>query len=287
MKMSHFIEAVLLANLLGLGTTQLMLGKTAIEIDGDSPITNEVISSGEIKVSVDYVPYDFKNPELSSNKNLSYQIFYNNRRKLEERQFTQYTGEIFLADLDNNGTDEVIVKVFSGGAHCCTNHLIYTWKNNQFTKTQTGELDGNGGYFKDIEQDKKYEFITYDNSFLYQFSSYAGSFAPSLIFKFEQGNFIEVTRNYPKILRTNLQKMYEALRQRQSENGEINGILAGYVAQKILLGESEEGWEFMLANYDQSSDWGLDIYDRQGNRIGKHPNFPAALKMFLRNLGYV
>nr|MDJ0508702.1 hypothetical protein [Crocosphaera sp.] len=150
-----------------------------------------------------------------------------------------------------------------------------------------GELDGNGGYFKDIEQDKKYEFITYDNSFLYQFSSYAGSFAPSLIFKFEQGNFIEVTRNYPKILRTNLQKMYEALRQRQSENGEINGILAGYVAQKILLGESEEGWEFMLANYDQSSDWGLDIYDRQGNRIGKHPNFPAALKMFLRNLGYV
>ncbi len=287
MKIRHFIGAILLTNFIGLGITQLVLSKTAIEIDGDSPISNEVISSGKIKVLVNYIPYDLNNPEISGYNNLSYHIFYNNKKELEEQQFTQYTGEVSLIDLDNNGTDEVIVQVFSGGAHCCTNHIIYTWKNNQFMKTETGELDGNGGYFEDIDQDKNYEFVTYDNSFLYQFSSYAGSFPPTLIFQFKQGNFIEVTRNYPTVLRRTLQKMSEAVRQSQAENGEINGILAGYVAQKILLGEYEEGWQFMLANYDKSSDWGLDIYDRQGNRIGKHPNFPAALKMFLRNLGYV
>jgi len=66
----------------------------------------------------------------------------------------------------------------------------------------------------------------------------------------------------------------------------VNGILAGYVAQKALLGEYEEGWKFMLANYDRTSEWGLAIY-QENREIGKYPNFPTALRAFLIQQGYL
>ena len=194
---------------------------------------------------------------------------------------------MFLQDLDKNGRDEVVIRTFSGGAHCCTNYVIYTWNSQQFIKTETGYLDGNGGGFEDIDGDGKLEFLTYDNSFLYKFSSYAGSFAPSLIYSFENGTLNDVTRNHPKILRETLQRMYESIKEKQKDDYEINGVLAGYVAQKILLGEYEEGWKLMLANYDKNSDWGLEIDNEQENVTNKYPDFPTALKAFLIQQNYL
>jgi hypothetical protein len=66
----------------------------------------------------------------------------------------------------------------------------------------------------------------------------------------------------------------------------VNGILAGYVAQKILLGEYEDGWKFMLANYDRSDDSGLDI-SRNNEVVGKYRDFPTALRAFLIEQGYL
>lgn len=80
--------------------------------------------------------------------------------------------------------------------------------------------------------------------------------------------------------------MYQPFLQNKKENFEVNGILAGYVAQKALLGEYQQGWEFMLANYDPTSDWGLTIY--QGDQeAGKYSNFPNALKSALIKQGYL
>jgi len=81
--------------------------------------------------------------------------------------------------------------------------------------------------------------------------------------------------------------MYQAIERSEAEDYEVNGILAGYVAQKILLGEDEEGWNFMLARYDRDYDWGLDIYDDQGEVVGRYPDFPSALRAFLIDTGYL
>ena len=60
--------------------------------------------------------------------------------------------------------------------------------------------------------------------------------------------------------------MYKAfLERKDSGYNDVNGLLASYATQKILLGESQEGWNFMLAHYDRNSDWGLDIH--QGDRF--------------------
>lgn len=217
---------------------------------------------------------------------MHYQILYNGVPQLTTSTLTQFTGGVFLKDLDGNGIAEVIVRIFSGGAHCCTNHTIYTRENNQFLKTETGFLDGIGGNFQDLNGDRKLEFITIDNSFFYAFSSYAGSFPPSRIYTFEDGKFENVTRRYTQHLKSRAWEMYQIFLQSKKEQYEVNGVLAGYVAQKALLGEYEQGWKFMLANYDRTSDLGLTIYQEE-REIARYPNFPTALKAFLIQQGYL
>jgi hypothetical protein len=260
------------------------LAETEIKLDYDtSSFKDKELTSGVVKVLVSYKKQeDFDN----DSNNLQYQVFYNEIPKIDSSSYTRFSGSVFLKDLDNNGSSEVIIKTFSSGAHCCTDITIYTWQNNQFIKTETGLLDGEGGVFEDLDGDRKLEFSTSDNSFLYAFSSYAGSFPPSLIYAFNNGKFENVTRRYVKQLKSRAWEMYQAFLENKQKNYEVNGILAGYVAQKALLGEYQQGWEFMLANYDPTSDWGLTIY--QGDQeAGKYSNFPNALKSALIKQGYL
>jgi hypothetical protein len=73
---------------------------------------------------------------------------------------------------------------------------------------------------------------------------------------------------------------------------EVNGFLAGYVGEKILLGEGKQAWALMLDYYDKASDWGLDVCDKpldtEGNCPGKTERlaFPAALERMLNENGY-
>lgn len=276
------ISSILLA--LNLVFLPAVNSQTSLDIDSEtSEVKNQELNSDKIKVIVNYKPYDYSTE--SEDSNLTYQIYYDNQLKTTDAQMTGNFANVSLQDLDADKIPEVIIKTYSGGAHCCTNHTVYLWQENkqEFKQIETGALDGEGGTFKDLDNDGKLEFMTYDNSFLYAFSSYAGSFPPSLILRIENGEFIDVTRNYPEYLRATAWEMYKVIK----ENDFENGVLAGYVAQKILLGEYEEGWKFMLAHYDKKLDWGLEIYDEKNNQIGTYPDFPTALKAFLIETGYL
>jgi hypothetical protein len=260
---------------------------TEIAIDSETnKFENREISSGSVRVLVDYREYDFDSSDESSSNNLSYKIFYEGKLQIEKKTSTVSMASVFLQDLDNNGVPEAIIRTFSGGAHCCTSHTIYTWQEKQFNKTEIEYLDGIGGSFQDLNNDKIFEFVTYDNSFLYTFSSYAGSFPPSRIYTFQNGKLENVTRQFPQKLQATLKDMQQAFNETKKQGYEVNGVLAGYVAQKILLGDYEGGWQFMLKNYDRTSEWGLEIYegDRQ---VGTYPDFPSALKAFLIRTKYL
>ncbi len=286
MNKQNALKTTVISILLLLFSASSVLAKKQIEIQGDTAFKNQEIISGAVKVVVSYKPFNPEASDSSEPDNLSYKIFYQGKAKVEDRQFTSMTGNISLEDLDANKIPEVIVTTYSGGAHCCTNFIIYTWQGNQFVKAETGFLNAGGGEFQDLNGDDRLEFITVDNSFFYTFSSYAGSFPPTLIYALKQGKLENVTRQYPQKLRKTLREMYQVFEQNKKEKYEINGILAGYVAQKILLGEYQQGWKLMLANYDRHSDWGLEIYQGD-NVIGKYPDFPTALKAFLIKTGYL
>ncbi len=261
-------------------------GISSIEL-GDSPV-QITLNSGTITVKIDYQPIRMDDPTQNLEApNLRYQIIENGQVQMQSRRNTIRFARVFLRDLDKSGTPEVIVKTFSGGAHCCTSTFIYTKYQGKFQRVETGSKDGSRVDFQDLDGDGTIELVSKDQSFYYAFSAYAFSFPPSQIFSLRGGKLIDTTRNYPRYLRAELQRMFAALESLTRENEQINGVLAGYVAQKALLGEFEQGWQLMLARYDRSSDWGLVTYDEQGRAVSRYTDFPTALRAHLQRYGYL
>ena len=257
-----------------------LVSKTLLEIDQSTTTQPQELLAGPVKVVINLK----KAKDSTIDYPFSYQLFYSGLSKSSFSDKTSITGSVQLKDLTNDQVPEVIVTTYSGGAHCCNEYTIHGWDQNRFTTVKTGPLDG-GGIFKDLDGDGRLEFLTVDNVFFYAFSSFAGSFPPSLIYEYRPGKLVKATRRYPKVLRAHAWRMYQAFQGERSQT-DSNGVLAGYVAQKILLGEFQDGWNIMLARYDRKSDWGLERY--QGTKVvGKYSSFPIALRAFLIKTGYL
>lgn len=246
-----------------------------IEIEPETSAFNHlVLSEGPIRVVADYDPDTLPNYDPSAppgiSDHLRYTLYYDYQQHLQGSAYgTRFSG-IALDDLDSDGTPEVIIRSYSNGAHCCTTITLYTWQGERFTTFETESMNSRGGYFSDLNNDGAVEFLAADDAFLYRFASYADSFAPPTIYTFRDGELVETTREHPDHIRDSITRMEASLEQEPGREGR-NGQLAGYVAAKALVGEYEEGWQYMLENYNAEA----------------QPNYPARLEAFLESAGYI
>ena len=197
-----------------------------------------------------------------------------------------------IAEIDPaNQTPEVVVSFYTGGAHCCSDTKVLTKaKDGSSWKTvDVGKFDGAPLLASDPIGDGRYVFQTRDNAFLYTFSCYACSRAPLRILTVEDAEVKDLSAD-PKFTpahERHLKAMIESV-----PNDDVNGFLAGYVGEKIRLGEGMQAWEIMLAHYDKASDWGLEICDRRLDEAGTCPgsvkrlSYPEALERMLNENGY-
>jgi hypothetical protein len=279
------IGAVLAAALIPKEQALTLAAETVLEINSDTPdLQNQALSMGPVTVQVNYQATE---RPFEQEDNLQLEISYNGTPFVTTAATAYYFGRIELLDLDSNGNPEVIVQTFTGGAHCCLAYTTYSWDGSGFEAIPFAPLDGGGGAFQDLNGDGQIEFVTFDNAFFYAFSSYAGSFPPNVILSFQDGQYVDTTAQFGDYLRSTARQMYTAHRERAGGSIDLNGLLAGYVAQKIRLGEYQEGWNYMLAHYDRDDDWGLTAYDQAGNVASEFKDFPAALRSFLTELGYL
>lgn len=197
-----------------------------------------------------------------------------------------------IAEIDpGNPHPEVVVSFYTGGAHCCSDTRVIT-SNADGSTWQTvdfGEFDGGPMLATDLNGDGRYEFRTRDNAFLYTFACYACSEAPLELLTVENGAVKTITTD------ASFRPAHAAYLKTMIENvpdEDVNGFLAGYVGEKILLGEGKPAWDLMLAYYDKASDWGLETCDQPLNDDGECPGqeikltFPDALQRMLKENGY-
>lgn len=199
---------------------------------------------------------------------------------------------------------QVVLSGYTGGAHCCTVTSVATQAvDGSWKVARLGQIDGDGGYaYLDIDHDGSTEFVDIGDGFLYQYASYAGSFAPTSIRVFRGDKLEDVTKDprYRDFLLHELRAMEAEGRQRAGQR-EINGYLAAWVAQKALIGQLKEAWAVMLKSYDHDSTEGRDLCAvdksawRKQNDIGpmcppgeqELVSFPEALALHLVELGYM
>ena len=197
-----------------------------------------------------------------------------------------------IAELDpSNPYPEVVVSFFTGGAHCCSVTSVITSNadGSEWKTVDVGEFDGGPMVAVDLVGDGHFEFETRDNAFLYAFACYACSEAPLQVLALEDGKMKDVSEDarfkgaHAAWLKTMIVGVPEK---------EVNGFLAGYVAQKIRLGEGKQAWDLMLKYYDRNTDWGLELCDQDLDDTGECPGettkvtFPEALERMLNENGY-
>lgn len=142
-----------------------------------------------------------------------------------------------LRDLDGDGEPEALVRLFSGGAHCCEVLSVASFDaaTAKYRLTALG-LDDASWVLRDLGGTTSPEFVSWDARWAYWGGVYAGSPQPLRVWSFSAGAFSDVTRSFPAALRRDqARQMGFVARARRA--GEIyKGGLAAYVADGYSLG---------------------------------------------------
>ena len=178
---------------------------------------------------------------------------------------------VHVRDLDGDREPEVVVDIFTGGAHCCDWAHVYAYVPAEARYVLTAHSFGSPHYrLADLQRDSSLEFVTRDKRFESAFSSYAASGFPIQVLRFDHGTFADVTRSFPALIRrdaTTWLRFYRRLRQRE----DVRGVLAAYAADQCLLGKERAA--FRLAR-------------RAAGRREVRRKYVRSLRRHLRRWGY-
>jgi hypothetical protein len=147
--------------------------------------------------------------------------------------------ELTIRDLDG-GEPEVLVDLYTGGAHCCSITLILRYDRGRYRAT-LGYWGNFGSELVDLDGDRRPEFAAYDERFVYTFAAYVFSAAPVQIWDYRQGKLVDVTRRFPKLVRADAASHWKRyLSERGEKETDVRSVVAAYVADQYLLGNPSE-----------------------------------------------
>jgi len=182
---------------------------------------------------------------------------------------------LVVRDLDADGEPEVVLGVYTGGAHCCTHSLTYRYEATRRRYALTVHDWGNVGYrIVDLDRNGRPELRSADDRFAYAFTSFAASVFPVQIWHFDQGRLVDVTRYFPAMVAADARAAWRIYRSAGRAHQEVRGALAAWLADEYRLGRAAEGWlrlEGLRREHELGP--GAGTYLRQ-------------LRAFLRKLGY-
>ena len=208
--------------------------------------------------------------------------------------YSDFGATLRLSQLDPaTPQPETMVTQYTGGAHCCVATWFAAQRDGSWSLFEGSQLDGGGYWLEDIDNDDSYELLNIDNSFLYAFEAYAGSFATIRISHLRNGSILPVERNdrWQERIREDLAGK-EFLAMLNPELWKSNGFIAPWVATKILLGEGEAAWKKMLLNYEKDNGFGPQVCTTGESVESCAPEnmkavpFPEVLAAFLAANGY-
>jgi hypothetical protein len=141
---------------------------------------------------------------------------------------------VHVVDLYGDGTEEVVLDLFSGGADCCTIEQVYVPSAavNSYVLDQYN-FGNAGAVLADIGPKGRPEFVSANGIFYCQFVGCAGSGQPLQIFEFSGEKFVDVTKQHPRLITADASRWLKLYHQ-QPADGE--GLLSAWAADEDNLG---------------------------------------------------
>jgi hypothetical protein len=160
-----------------------------------------------------------------------------------------------VVDLLNDREPEVLLDLYSGGAHCCSSTRLYHLVGRSLRYGVIVQDWGNAGYrLEDLDGDGRLEFVSADDAFSYAFTSYAASRRPPRIWTFDGKKLVDVTRAHPEFVEKDAAECwsaFEELSPKDPDGSQTRGLAGAYVADLCLLDRCKEGWAKLREAYDK------------------------------------
>jgi len=191
---------------------------------------------------------------------------------------------VHVVRLSPGGPLDVVLDLYSGGAHCCAIEQVY------YLDSSTGKYEKVEHNFGDpgikllaLGKGGSDLFLTADDRFAYAFTDYAASGMPIEIDSFSNGTFQQVTKDFPQLIKKDATQYRDAFFDAASSKyDDTVGLAAAWAADEDMLGHSSLVTTFLhqesLAGHLNSG-----LYPMQPSGA----KFVVALQKFLRHDGYV
>jgi hypothetical protein len=196
----------------------------------------------------------------------------------EPANYFEHGSSVVVRDLDGDGEPEVLLDLYSGGAHCCEFSQVYRYAGGGYRVT-THTWWNPGVRLRDLDHDGLLEFVSGDNRFAYEFTDYADSAWPVKIWIYRGGRFRNVTQRYPAKIAADAATLWRWAFSRQ-QRGDNYGFLAAYAGDECALGRCAHAFAR------------LETLRRAGRLRGHADDgspspYLMHLRRFLRETGYI
>jgi hypothetical protein len=182
----------------------------------------------------------------------------------------------------NAGGPDVVLSLYSGGAHCCFVDQVYAPSGSSFVKTEY-DFGDPGARIAVLAPGQSPVFLSADDAFAYAFTDYAASGLPIRVLAFSNNHFVNVTRQYPSLIVRDAKRMWSAFSaQRSSHYSDSVGLFAAWAADEYLLGHSVNANAVAVA---QARAGHLNSALSPVNASGM--KFVRQLETFLKHRGYL
>ena len=183
-----------------------------------------------------------------------------------------------VADIERDGSPDVILDLYSGGAHCCFITQVYRYDAavGTYAVSQRDFADAGASL---LTLGGAPVFVSADDRFAYAFAPFAFSGLPLQIWSFARGRFGDVTRRYPAQIAADAARQYRGfVNDRQQRLG--LGFLAAWAADEDLLGRTARVARTLAAQNRAGELRSADGLSKSGGA------FIAQLQRFLARTGY-
>ena len=187
---------------------------------------------------------------------------------------TQHSS-VHVVDMQHNGAKQVVLDLYTGGAHCCFIEQVFFLRGGSYHKAERYFGDP-GSRLLDLRHNGHLEFLSANPAFSYLYTSFAASGNPIQIFSFSQGKFHDVTRAYPSRIRADAKGWLDAFKKHYDDS---EGLIAAWAADEYMLGRKSQAIAYLNA---QAQAGHLNALDTS---LNGH-KFVLQLEKDLTKLGY-
>src|SRR5579875_239497 len=186
-----------------------------------------------------------------------------------------------FAPLDGSGSADVLVDLYTGGAHCCTVLDVFRPSaalGGRYVLSASHNF-ADAGYR--LERIGSLElFRTVDPSFAYAFTDYADSGEPLQLLQLSGVRFIDVTSRYPRLVRRDAARWMTAYHRAHGRNDV--GLIAPWAADEARLGHWRAAHAYLVSQAKAGR-----LNSPLNQRAWSGVNFVRHLERLLRREGYL